>query len=323
VRVLFAILATATLACADSHPSWWNLASPDSTALVGIQWENLQQSAFAEAIGAELSNAGSLGFPDVACLRDARLIIISSPPLLAVASGAFPAASVRTQAGSKGLKPAAYRGVDLWISRAKTEMSLARLNDQLLLMGSRKTLEDAIDRSLAETERRNSPLLARAARFAQAWDLWVVASQLPDPLASLFVPLDADADWFEGGVSLRSGLEVSAVLRAASEEAAQAEAESLRQAIPGFPAVARGLQVDVASEAVLLSLDVSQEEFSAGLRHAEQPPQTPPAQPPPAPLAPVPPEVPAPKPAGPQMIRIFGLDDGPREIVLPSLEKHQ
>jgi hypothetical protein len=320
VRILFAILASAIFARADSHPSWWNLASPDSTALVGIHWENLQQSAFAEAIGAELSNGGSLGFPDVACLRDARQILISSPPLLGIASGAFPAASVRSQAGSKGLKPAAYRGVELWISRPKTEMSLARLNDQLLLVGSRKTLEDAIDRSLTETERRNSPLLARAARFAQAWDLWVVASQLPDPLASVFVPLDADADWFEGGVSLRGGLEVSAVLRTASEQAAQAEAESLRQAIPGFPAVARGLQVQVASEAVLLSLDVSQEEFSAGLRAPEQPPA---AQPPLAPLALAPPELPAPKPTGPQVIRIFGLDEGTREIVLPLPERPQ
>jgi hypothetical protein len=323
VRILFAILASAIFAQADSHPSWWNLTSPDATALVGIHWENLQESAFADPIGAELSSAGSLGFPDVACLRDARQILISSPPLLAIASGAFPAASVRSQAGSKGLKPAAYRGVDLWISRAKTEMSLARLNDQLLLVGSRKTLEDAIDRSLAETERRNSPLLARAARFAQAWDLWVVASQLPDPLASLFVPLDADADWFEGGVSLRSGLEVSAVLRTSSEQAAQAEAENLRQAIPGFPAVARGLQVDVASEAVMLSLDVSQEEFSAGLRSREQPQQPVTAQPLPAQPAPAPPELPVPKPAGPQVIRIFGLDEGTREVVLPPPEKHQ
>jgi hypothetical protein len=311
VRILFAILATAVFAGAESHPSWWNLASPDATALVGIQWENLRQSAFEDAVGTELSRGGSLGFPDLMCLKDARQILISSPPLLAMATGAFPPATVRAQAGSKGLKPAAYRGVELWISPGRAELSLAQVNDQLLLIGARKTLEAAIDRSLAETGRRTSPLLARGARLAEGWDLWAVATQLPDPLASIFVPLDADADWFEGGVSVKNGLEAGAALRAASDQAAEILAENLRQAVPTFPAIAQGLQVEVASDVVRLTLEVNQEQLSASLRR----PAAQPAPQPPAETAPVAKTEPA-KPSGPQIIRIYGLDEGPREIVL-------
>src|SRR3984893_19286072 len=63
----------------SSHPSWWTYASPDATALVGIQWENLRQSPFAETVAKELSPTGGLEFPDLDCLKQARQIILSAP----------------------------------------------------------------------------------------------------------------------------------------------------------------------------------------------------------------------------------------------------
>jgi hypothetical protein len=311
-------MAAAAVAAADSHPSWWNLASPEATALVGIQWDRLRQSPFAEAVEAELSSAGSLGFPDLACLKDARQFLISSPAVLAIAAGSFPPATVHAQATRLGMKPATYRGVELWISPGSATRSVAQMSGQLLLIGTRKTLEDAVDRSLAQTLRRNSPLLARAARFSETRDLWVVATQLPDPLASLFVPLDAGAKGFEGGISVDRGLEAEAALRAASEDAAAEVAENLRQSIPSLPAVARTLQVSVEGDVVLLTLDVNQEQLEANLRHADAPPlvAVKPAVAPAPPIAAVLKPEPA-QPSGPQIIRIFGLDEGTREIVLP------
>src|SRR5205085_11468678 len=79
---------------AESHPAWWRYASPEATALVGIQWEHVRSSHFAYAIGGELTGEGGLGFPDIECLKDSRQILISSPALLAIASGNFPAATV-------------------------------------------------------------------------------------------------------------------------------------------------------------------------------------------------------------------------------------
>ena len=290
---------------AESHPAWWRYASPEATALVGIQWEHMRASLFAEAVAGELTGEGGLGFPDIECLKESRQILISSPALLAIASGNFPAPTVRDQAMRKGWKRALYKEFEIWVTPGKETLSLARMTDQLMLVGRVKTLQDAIDRSLLEgTEQAYSPLLARAARYAQD-DLWVVANGLPDALAEHFVPIDAQADGFEGGVTLQGGVRVGAVFSLGSEEAAAQLAKALKQSISMLPQMARGIQVNVvqdnAQNNVTLGMAISEEQLVAGLRKTTVAAK---------------PEVVAPKPAGPQVIRIFGLDEGPREIVL-------
>ena len=311
MRVIKFIFLTASLVMAQSHPSWWGFASPDATALVGIRWEAIQHSAFAEPIEAEFS--GSLGFPDLDLFNNARQILISSPATLAMLTGNFPVETLRAQAAAKGLKPASHSGVELWITPGKNTLSVAQISEQLILLGSRKTLEAAIDRNLVETGtgRRYCPLLARAARFAQTKDLWVVATRLPDPLASLFVPLETEARGFEGGVSIREGgLQLEASLDAGSEDAAAIIAENIRHTVPGLPVVARGLMIVAETDHVLLTLDVGRTQLVAEMRQTDvvSNPQGPAAVAEP------------PKPTGPQIVRIFGLDEGTREIVLPPVK---
>lgn len=291
-------------ASAESHPAWWRYASPEATALVGIDWEHLRSSPFAGAIAGELHGDSGLGFPDLDCLKEARQILISSPALLAMAAGDFPEATLRQQATRKGLKRALYRDVEIWITPGKDTLSIARMSDQLVLLSRVKILQDAIDRSLQEeADRVYCPLLARAARYAQD-DLWVVAARLPDPLAGRFVPIEAETEGFEGGVSLQDGLRLGAVLSASSEETAAQLAETLQQMVLSLPPVARGIQIDIDQNDVTLALAVSEEQFVAGLRSTPVAASAPVVHPEPA------------KPAGPQIIRIFGLDNGPREIVL-------
>jgi len=301
VRIVTLILTVAVSLHAESHPAWWTLAEPKSTALVGIDWQTLRDSPFASAI-----RAGLPDFPDLPVVFDAKEILLSSPSTLAILDGKFPVETLRRQAAAKGLKPANYRGIEMFIVPNADTLSIAQLTDQLLLLGSRKTLERAVDRSLAETGRRYSPLLENAARVAQGNDFWVVATQLPDDLASQFVPLEIEADGFEGGVALGDGLQMGASIDAGSPDLAAALAENLRQMIPTLPPFARTMEVSVEAQSVLLSLDVSSEQLSAALG-------APQAQPKPA----VPKPVEPPQPAGPQVIKIYGLDDGPREIVLP------
>jgi hypothetical protein len=353
VKPLFLIALTATLATAESHPSWWTYASPDATALVGIHWDNLRHSPFASAIEAELSSTGALAFPDLDCLRKAREIVISSPPLLAAEAGSFPAATVKDQAQRLGLRRAVYRGLTLWLPEQTDKLGVAQISEQLVLVGARKTLEGAVDRSLLETGRQYSPLLPRAARFSQTGDLWVVAVKLPDPLAGLFVPLDADASEFLGQVSLRDGLVVEASFDAGSEAAAEEFARNLQKQAPSFPAVARGVTASVEQSRITIELQVSSENLvaalspavsrvvppAAALAPAPAPDTTPApartpvalaeiaAAPQPASAALVAPAPPPPAPvkfevthtedSQPQIVRIFGLDEGVREIVLP------
>lgn len=338
VRPFLLIAITAAVACAESHPTWWTYASPEATALVGIQWNNLRHSPFAAAVDAEISSTGPLAFPDLACLKQAREIVISSPPLLAAEAGTFPAALVKDQAQQLGLRRTVYRGLTLWLPEKASGLGVAQVSEQLLLVGTQNALKDSIDRSLLETGRMYSPLLPKAARFAQTGDLWVVAANLPDPLASLFVPLDvipsdAEASEFLGQVSVRNGLAVEGSFDAGSPEAAAKLAKELRERAPSFPPVARGLETATAQNRVTIALQVTTEQLSAALH------------PVPAPAAPVAtnqianqraalipapavatPQAPASAPvtfeithvesSQPQIIRIFGLDEGPREIVL-------
>jgi hypothetical protein len=327
VRVPLAFLLVAAYVSAQSHPSWWTYASPEATALVGIDWQTVRASPFADPIEAELW--GDLGFPDLPCLHNARQFLISSPELLALVNGNFPIAAMRDQAAKKGLKAMAYRNIDMWFATEKGALSMARFSDQLVMIGDPKVLQAAVDRSMGDS-RDYSPLLARAAKFAQR-DLWVVASQLPDDLANRFVPLDTEARSFEGSVSVRNGLEMEAVLSAGSPQQATASAAKLRQTVPAFPAIARGLQVTAEDDAIFLSLAASREQIIAALRGPDPVPtpvetiriETPKGVEQIAIEKIVPPiEKPVEKPVEkPQVIRIYGLDDGPREIVLPKAEK--
>jgi hypothetical protein len=295
---------------AESHPAWWRYASPEATALVGIQWEHLRSSPFAEAISGELSGADGLGFPDLDCLKEARQVVISSPVLLAMAAGDFPATMVRGQALQKGLKRAVYHDVEIWVTPGKETLSLARMNDQLVLLARLKNLQDAIDRSLLEESKRGfSPLLAKAARYSQD-DLWVVATSLPDVLAERFIPIDAGAEGFEGGISLASGLKLEAVFATSSEEAANQLVDKMKETLVSLPLATRGIEIRIDQNNVTLSMAISEAQLAAGLKTSA--PVV--AKAAPKPEAKI--ERVAAKPAEPQMIHIYGLDEGPRVIVL-------
>jgi len=337
------------LVSAESHPSWWLYTSPEATAMVGIHWDNLRGSPLAEAIQAELSSAGPLAFPDMECLRAAREIVISSPELLAAEAGSFPSATVREQAKRAGLRLSVYHGVSFWLPENAASLGIAQISEQIVLIGARKTLESAINNSNAPSGRSYSSLLPRAARFSQTADLWVVAERLPDPLATLFVPLEIEADKFEGQISLRGGLAVDASFDAGSVRAAEDAASDLRKQAPSLPPIARALDAKSDGSKVTVQLRMNPEEFQAALHAPVTPaPAVASLMPPAIASAPTvavasvpPPVVPAaalssfappqaaaelpapaepPKPVGPQVIRIIGLDSGPKEIVLPQSE---
>ena len=301
----------------ESYPSAWNYIAPDSSAVVGIEWQQLRESFLADALGVELSGNGPLGFPDLACLRDAREILLAGPDLLGVASGSFPAATVAAQATGLGMRSADYDGVRMWISPGARRRSVAQVSDTLLLIGFRDTLEAAIDRSLLTAERQSSPLLARGAHLAAAYDLWITATSLPDPLVSVFIPLHLESGDFDGGLSvsrglthgsmhgLTHGLTLDARYDMATPEDAELSADYFREAVPGFHALLHGMNVIEDGNSVRLKLQVAPEDLAAHLR----PPEPEPAKP--AAVAPQ-------APAKPQSVRIVGLDDGPHEFPLPT-----
>jgi hypothetical protein len=184
------------------------------------------------------------------------------------------------------------------------------MNDQLVLLARLKNLQDAIDRSLLEESKRGfSPLLAKAARYSQD-DLWVVATSLPDVLAERFIPIDTEAEGFEGGVSLASGLKLKAVFATSSEEVANQLVDKMKETLVSLPLATHGIELRIDQNNVTLSMAISEAQLAAGLKTSA------PVVAKAAPKLESKIEPVAAKPAGPQMIHIYGLDEGPRVIVM-------
>ncbi|HSR06855.1 MAG TPA: hypothetical protein VLM42_06880 [Bryobacteraceae bacterium] len=298
------LLVAASLTMGQSFPRSWTYVAPDATALVGFEWQHLRDSFLAEAVTSELSSSGRLGFPDLACLWNSREILLAGPDLLAVATGSFPPATVAAQATSLGMQPMDYDGVRLWIARAKDRRSFAQVNENLLLIGYKETLEAAIDRSLLTTGRQMSPLLARGARLAASFDMWISATALPDPLVSVFIPVDLETADFDGGLTARNGLILDAHYSMGTPEGASQSADYFRQSIPDFHSLLGRMNVIEDGELVRLKLQVSPQELADQLR-------------PPEPEKTATVEAPSP-PVKPRTVHIVGLDDGPSEIPLPA-----
>ena len=302
--VLLLFLYVAALMPGESYPSAWNYVAPDAKSIVGIEWRQLRGLFLGDAVGAELWTEGHLGIPDLDCLRQSREILLSAPDFLAIFSGSFPAAIVESQAAKAGLLKSSYNGVRLWIAPEKTRRSVAQVNDNLLLIGWRDTLEEAIDRGVQTDLRAYSPLLARGARLAPNGEIWVAANALPDPLVDVFLPLGIETADFDGLVSARNGLRLDARYNMASTEDALLSAQYFREALPNFHAILQGMHVIPEGESVLLKLEVPAGELEQYLR---------PPEPVVTEVKPKPPE-----PRGPRVVRIVGLDDTPREVALPS-----
>jgi hypothetical protein len=305
VRTFLLGLITTALALGESYPSAWKYISPDATAIVGIEWMHLRESFLADAIRSELSSGGNLGFPDLDCLWEAKEILLTGPDLLGVASGSFQPTTVATQAVRLGMKPIDYDGVRLWIAPEKDGRSLAQVSETLLLIGWKETLESAIDRSLLMTTGRQfSPLLARGARLAANFDLWITSTALPDPLVKLFVPVEFESGDFDGGVAARNGLVLDARYSMATAGDAALSAAYFREAVPGFHPLLGGINVIEDGESVRLKLQVSAPELAEFLR----PPN----------IEPLEVKVEPPPPSKPLQVKILGLEDGPREFPLPA-----
>jgi len=315
VKFPVAFVLAATMAHAEPHPDWWAYVAPESTALVGIHWNTLRNSPLASFVEDEISPSGGLGFPNLDCLTQADDIVISSPALLAVEEGVFPAAVVEDQAQRQGLRRAVYRGVTLWLPDQEDDLGVAQISERLVLVGSQKTLESAVDRSLSETTPQSSLLMSRAAHFSQSGDLWVAAAKLPDPLASLFVPLDADASQFLGRVSVRDGFFVEASLEASSTEAGVALIHRLHENTSAIPALDRALEASTDQNRVTVALRVNPENLHVGLVPLPPPPQGSAVEPRRL-AAPVTFEITHAETTRPRIIRIFNLEEGTREIVL-------
>lgn len=318
MRMLALLLACRVVLPAVNYPASWRYAHPDTQFLMGVEWRRLMLSPVYSSLRLP---PDSIPRPEL--LEDLDRVLISSPDagegrFLAILSGRFQLDELRKLATAGKAKIRVYNTVEIVAPAdgSAGEPWFALVDPRTILAGDRASVLEALDRATAGPMHPppEDSIVARARELAETSDIWIVAGGsiarlARDRLPTLFPPSDLAA--MEAAISLREGLQVRLDLQAKTEQDARALAGTLAQqwAQQVYPtaltALLRHVQLGVAETTVRLELALTAAEMNqiqsslplTAPRPAEKVKQIEPDQ--------------------PRVIRIVGLDDGPREIPFP------
>ena len=294
--------------------------------------------------------------PGMEMLNDIDRILVSSPgnsspddtsqpPVLIGIHGHFEPAKVRELFAHLGAKPQAYDSFQVYRPQGKQvkEMAFTLFDNETILFGDAPSIFAALDRNKFGSSAPQEPppagsMMARAAEMEANYDFWAIMEATEilsnDSVAGLFRGAEwmADARGFEAGINLRAGLVADIVVHFASETAAKHMTVELTRLLGmAVKDKSAGAQVQefvkklkflADGSAAKISLRLSQQDIEKSLKAfaASQKSSAQSAAKAKWSLSPIQPQAPIaiPAPAKPAVIRIDGLDDGPREIPYPN-----
>jgi len=261
----------------------------------------------------------------------------NNPPFLLVVSGTFPDEHLRPLL--EGKHPS-YKAFNIYGSA--NGANIAVLDEHTIIFGDTKSIRAAIDRRGLKTPAAVTPVFARAKELAAANDFWLVAKDTASSLiqAAGANPFASEIDGLEIGMQLREGMGLDLSLATKTEAAAGMFAQLLSAQIQSAvasksddPAVAelvKKLQVGSQGNRMTVHIALTKEEVEQSMKLAQAAranagmTRTTTATSTGAAAAgsygvsspaPVRPQA-APVPAGPRKVRIYGLDEGVREITI-------
>jgi hypothetical protein len=347
-----AILLAPDAAKGQSEPSLWRFVNPNTKALIGIDWARIRPLPAGAFIREKLLTAGLPGaIPGLELLDDIDRVLISSPgrnspddstesPLLIVIHGHFDAAKVRRVFTRVSAKAQAYSSFQVYRPRGRDQEGKSAkdtawvlFDAETILYGDAASIFATLDRNHfaqapPQPAAASGSILARAAEMYASYQLWAImdAAEMTssDQIAS-FLP---DGEWtseaedFEAGVNLRAGLAADITVRFSSDDAAKRLTSELTRALnlaardksvgAQLRKFAKKIKVNVDGAAAKVSFRLTEQEMEqnamaiAAGRKAAALATAVSTNPPPAPIPVTPPK--------PAVIRIEGLDEGPREI---------
>jgi hypothetical protein len=346
--LLIALLAPAAAEC-QSDAALWRFVYPNAKALISINWQRIRQSPAGAMIRDQWLNGGPIAaLPGIELLDEIDRVVISSPgnetttgtavvpaqaPMLIAVGGHFDAVRVRQLFMRLGGKAQAYNSYQVYRPQGQEakDMAYVLFDAGTILFGDAPSVFAALDRNqFAPPAAEPGSIAARGAELDRGYELSLVITtpdiMSNDRLAGLFHGGDwaPDAQDFEAGVNLRSGLTADVTVRFASEAAAKrVVAEMTRlsaiaakdKAEPQMRDIARKLKFNSDGPAAKISLRLTSQDLEKSARAFAAAHQAPVAL---ASAGSVPaPGSPQPATGKPAVIRIEGLDDGPREIPYP------
>lgn len=255
---------------------------PDTTSITAIEWRKVLDSPYREMFRLEIEPAtlqllGGINFIEGI---DRVVVAGTGKSALLILSGKFDLGLLKDLAVSDGGTVKLYRNAQLLLSPdADADTQIALVNEGIVLIGNLGSLTSAIDRGNG----------ARRPSRSGSCDLWLFSkSPSPEILSHEF------------GLTIKDGIQLDAKINTISDDYAQRLKENAH--LHELGAEQNGSTVRIAAKLNFDQFERGLGKWRVSLEQLRAPEQL--AQK-------------VAEPTGPLKIRIFGLDGGTREILLP------
>lgn len=338
---------------ATAQTNTWDLGHPDAKLLIGINLKNLRESELGQMFRAQMNaRSAPMGPAGMAMgfLEQIDRVFISSPalsspsnsaprlktgakaaprqdpPFLVIVEGALPVQQLLAFLPGSSHP---YHSVDVFQGVKPTDPSIAMLDTRTVVLGDNKSVLAAIDRR-DHSAASESATLARARQLASTHDFWMVVtddlSKFQSASANFPSQFTSEIKGIDMGMSAHDGFRFEMSMTMATEGAATqlvgmltAQMAMAQMQNPDLAEAASKLQMGSQGNRLQASIALSKDEFGQYIRkfqdarasaRAASPRPVPQSGPPPAQRTTNPP------PPPPGKVRIYGLDEGVREIPL-------
>jgi len=270
-----------------SMPSFWRYTHPDAKALIGVEWSRLMNSSMGQEVRRKLAEQDTSKWTGIDLVDQISRVFISTPgnpeaaagdevPGLIAVQGNFDMDRIRELAAEEVVERSDYESVEIlkYTDKKGKPMAVALVSPQLLLLGDQESIEAGIDHYVAADPTQTAdPLYVRASELSSQNDIWVVANASPADFSkdgAQQAQFLKDVDSIEAGLSLQSGLGLQLNLGTKSGQSASELAAGLQlmagmmlasqQQKPGLPNLAEKLTIVTDDTRVKMALTLDEQE---------------------------------------------------------------
>jgi hypothetical protein len=307
----------------------WAFVHPQATFIGGVSWQSVKNSEFARILSQDLKGKGSIsGEIDFIDRLDFALISVpeltpgASKSMLIVFRGKFDLVKLHATAAKEGAKSQTYNDVEL-LSPSKDDSAVVAIIDPTtLLIGDRQSVTLGIRNRFHQVN--DSELMKRALATSEKASIWMVFDAPPSMGSSS--PMLQGLSRMGLAVNLHRNADLVVDLDAQDAQHAGAFAAAAQMMLNTQSVKMAALKVATSGNSVRLSTTITPEQVRAQMQQVGQNvaksfdlggfggllaakgagPNA--ATPAPVEEAPLPPEK--------NVVKIYGLDDGVREVPL-------
>jgi hypothetical protein len=306
----------------------WPFVHPNAKSLIGIDVRQIRQSSLGRYLEEQWMTKLGKALPGMDLLDQVDRLLISSPgsknaddpaepPILIVARGRFDLARVRQLLHQQRAKPQIFDSVTVYRPQGKMnkEFAIALIDAQTILAGDSQSIFAAIERLRLPPGEGTNVIFGRAASLDAEYDFWALMLE-PGSLGGQWLPMGGLVEGLTGleaGVSMRNGFSANVSMSTTNEDKAHELKDQLGKLLklvskdeaarPEWALIAKRPKLSVQGCRVALSIRIDRTELESSLRSLQA-----------RALAKL--QVPIPSKPQRQVIRIEGLDEGPRELLI-------